>query len=380
MKILLITEFFPQGRDLRFSGGVEARTYFVGKHLAKKNAVYVICSHQPKTKRKENINGINVLRVGPTIAYNAGSGKMNLLGLVGFITHAIKEGKKIRPDIVDGGNFIAHLITKQISAANKIPAVFWYPDVFIGNWIKTSGIISGFGGWVIEKLNIFRGASKFIAISKSTKAKLKNQGVHDKKISVIPCGVDRAEFVQKTKKSGTTTIISISRLVKYKRIEDLVWAFANLVRKSINVQLLIVGEGPQLNKLENIIKMLRLTPRVTFRKNIPRNELVSLIKASHIFCLPSEIEGFGISVIESAAAGVPYVISDIPVFKEITNNGKGGLIFKLGNILDLTAKLEKLIINKPYYLKQAREAVKLAQNYSWTQISRETEKIYKSLL
>src|SRR3989344_6269772 len=131
MKILLISEFFPTGKDLKFSGGVETRTYYVGKHLAKKHEVFVVCSHQPGAKRKETIEGINIIRVGPTILYNAGSGKIHLIKLLGFIMSSIKVGKKLKPDIADGGNFIAHTIAKQISTGLKIPLVFWYPDVFI---------------------------------------------------------------------------------------------------------------------------------------------------------------------------------------------------------------------------------------------------------
>lgn len=380
MKIMFVTEFFPTGKDLRFSGGVEARTYYVGKYLAKKHKVYVICSHQPGSKRREIIDGMYILRVGASLKYNAGSGKINLIKLLSFILKAVKVGEKIKPDVVDGGNFIAHTIAKQISVNINIPVVFWYPDVFIGKWIKTSGIISGVGGWFNERLNLLRSSDQFIAISKTTKDKLLDNGVANSLITVIPCGVEHKEFRKKIKKQQVAQIICISRLVRYKRVVNLIWAFAALMKKGVDVGLLIIGEGPEQKKLNNLTKMLKIDRSVTFRKNLPRKQLINCLKSSHLFCLPSQIEGFGISVIEACAAGIPYVISSIPVFKEITKGGKGGLMFETGNINDLSKKLEKLLVDKKLYLAKSKEAELLAENYDWQIIAKQTENAYKQLI
>ena len=102
---------------------------------------------------------------------------------------------------------------------------------------------------------------------------------------------------------------------------------------------------------------------------------------SRSFCLPdlsppSEVEGFGISVIEAAAAGVPYVVSDIPVLKEVTRNGQGGLIAKVGDIAELSQKLEKLITDKKLYAEKSKQAIHLAKSYQWPQIARLTESVY----
>ena len=73
MKILLVTDFFPVGRDIRFSGGVEARSFYVAKNLAKKHKVSIITSRLPGTKEIEKVYGFTVYRPGPVIDYNSGS-------------------------------------------------------------------------------------------------------------------------------------------------------------------------------------------------------------------------------------------------------------------------------------------------------------------
>src|SRR3989338_7123115 len=76
MKILMVTEFFPTGKDLRFSGGVEAGTYFVAKHLAKKHQVCVITSRDLTSPKVEKMFGFTVYRTGPRRSYIATAGDL----------------------------------------------------------------------------------------------------------------------------------------------------------------------------------------------------------------------------------------------------------------------------------------------------------------
>ncbi len=380
MKILLISEFFPTGKDLRFSGGVEARTYYLAKYLAKNNDVSVICSRQPGTPKTETLAGIKILRPGPARRYNAGAEVKGILQTAGFIRSAILEGSKIKADVVDGGNFLAHLISKEIAGKNKIPVVYWYPDVFLGQWIKTSGLIAGVAGWLMEKFNLLRHPDHFIAISNVTANKLSKEGIPKNKITVIPCGIEEKEFTGNVKKREPITIICISRLVRYKKIKDLILAFALLRKNHPDLNLKIIGRGPEEKTLKRLCDALKITPKVSFENNLKRIDLVERIKSASVFCLPSSAEGFGISVIEAVAAGSPYVVSDIPVFKEVTKNGRGGLLFKLGDIKDLAANMERLLTDKNLYKKKQIEGQKLAAGYHWHDIALQTEDIYKTLL
>lgn len=380
MKILLVSEFFPVGKDLKFSGGVEARTYYLAKYLAKNNDVSVICTRQPGTPKTENMAGIKIIRVGPVRRYNAGAEVTGVLQIVGLIHSAIQEGSKIKADITDGGNFLAHLISKEIARKNKIPVVYWYPDVFLGQWIKTSGLIAGTAGWLMEKFNLLRHPDHFIAISNVTANKLTEVGITKSKITVIPCGIDEKEFTGNVKKREPITIICISRLVRYKKIKDLILAFALLHKNHPDLNLKIIGRGPEEKNLRKLCDALKITSKVSFENNLKRRDLIERIKSASIFCLPSSVEGFGISVIEAAAAQTPYVVSDIDVFKEITKSEQGGLIFKLGNVRDLSSKLEMLLSDQALYKRKQTEGKALIKNYRWENIAKETEKIYRKTI
>ena len=378
MKILFVTEFFPQGRDLKFSGGVEARTYFVAKYLAKNHQVDVIASRQKGSKKLDIINGIKIHRVGPVLNYSETASLPAIPNKIMFILSAIKTGIFLKPNIVDGANFIAHLIAKQISLKNKIPVVFWYPDVFIGQWTKNSKVVGIFGS-LLERFNLSRSADHFIAISKLTLNKLVKNNVSGKKISQIYCGVDQNEFSSTVAKNKKFTVICVSRLVSYKRIDHLVKAFSQVSKKRRDIRLILIGSGPDENKLKQLCHNLKISNKVNFLKNLKRGDLIKQIKAAHLFCLPSSVEGFGIATIEAAAAGLPYIVSDIEIFKEVTKNGQGGLLFKLGDIEDLSKKLEKFIYDKIFYSQKSNDARKLSLFYDWSKIANQTEAVYKNL-
>ena len=375
MKILFVTEFFPTGKDLKFSGGVEARVFFVAKNLAKKHHVYVLTSRLPGSKREERMFNFKVLRVGNTRSYKATT--QDIMGRLKFIKSAISAASTLNVDLIDSSNFITHFIAGIISHRKNVPSFAWYPDVWIGSWIKNAGLYGIFGE-LLERLNLLLGAKAYITISKETATKLRKHT--SRKIYTIHCGVDEKEFTKKEKKFENRTITCVSRLTKYKNIRTLILAFADLTTKLPNIRLIIIGSGPEQGNLAELTSALHLTNKVKFISNLPRKQLVKTIRSSHIFSLPSYVEGFGIATIEASAGGIPYVNSNISVQKEITHGALGGYLLDPDDPSGFSNRFYRLLTNKPLYVKKSKDAKKLASNYSWEKVSKETEKIYKQVI
>jgi glycosyltransferase involved in cell wall biosynthesis len=318
---------------------------------------------------------ITINRLGPTRKYTPTVG--NILARIKFVKEAIDFGKSLDVDIVDGSNFISHFIAKNISRSKKIPSVAWYPDVWIGAWLKNGGLFGVFGE-ILERLNLFLGFDCYIAISAETAKKLKK---HVKgKINIIPCGVDQKEFAVPVRKFDNPTIICVSRLAKYKNLKTLILAFAHLTTKLTDARLIIVGSGPEYNHLRNQTKGLKIDSKVKFFANLSRKELVRLIKSSHVFSLPSPVEGFGISTIESACARLPYVISNIAVHREITKGGQGGFLVDPYDAISFSERFLNLLKDDALYEEKSRKAQNLAKQYNWQQISQKTESIYSKCI
>lgn len=339
MKILLLAEFFPESNKGEINGGVEARCFFVSKYLKDFGHNVTIIS------RSANRWTIASWRSIPERFF--------------FTARMIIQGMQSNFDIVEGTNYTNHLVAVLLGFLKQKPVVCWYPDVFVGQWFKNIGGVGIFGE-IAERLLFKIPGVNYIAISQTTKEKLVKNGLPEEKITVIYCGVEPIRI----KTRIYYDVCAVSRLLKYKHLDDLIIAAKNL-------KVVIVGQGPEKDKLQ------KMAPKgVTFLGYLPSHKDVLKIMASaKIFCHPSTVEGFGIVIIEAMSLGVPYVARDIPVISEITHGGQGGLLFKN----DLEQCIKTLLTDQKLYAQKSLEAKKLAKFYTWEKTARQTEKVYLGL-
>jgi len=367
MKIALASEYFPASEKAELSGGVEARAFYVGKHLAEKNDVTVYTTLQRGLPEEDDVAGMRVRRVGPEVEYSQGS---SLAKRLLFIRNARTGIRGEGFDVADGYSFTTYPVAWNSKAKKRIAT---YHDVWLGEWTSHLGI-KGIFGEVMERYALGRRWNKFIAVSEYTKGKLVSAGIPKGKICVVHNGVEYEKIAEiRAEKAGKPTICAVSRLVKYKRIDDLVNAFAKVKRKMPDARLRIVGGGPEEENLRKLALKLGLKDDVEFLGQIKDHQKVlETIKSSHAFSLPSTVEGFGISIIEAMALKVPYVASDIPAIREATRGGAGGLLHKPGDAQDLAEKLIQVLEGK---VQANAEFIK--EEYDWKKLAKKVEEEYE---
>lgn len=338
MTILWLTEFFP--KEDKMIGGVQARCYFVSKKISQGNSLKII--------------------EGVTEKYAKASFGSFFIRLF-HMPFEIYQGLKAGCDLVEASNFVMYFPAWLIAKIKRKPIIFWYPDVYVGTWIKNVGPI-GIVGEVVERFILHLPVDHYIAISNVVKQKLVSQGIFPKKISVIYCGIDESEISEIKVRNKIRDLIVVSRLIKYKKVDEAIKAL------TADISLAIIGWGSERENLESMSGK-----NVTFLGTIDSHkEVLKKIAESRILCHPSVVEGFGISIIEAMALGVPVLLADTETAREITKNWQGALPFSPENI-------KKLLSNKVLYSKKSKEALKLAKNYSWDKISQETLKLYENL-
>jgi len=379
MKIVYITEYFPYKSEEDITGGVEARCMSISKELSKKHDVTIITSWQKGQKRKHNIGKVKILRVGPDHAYsNSGS----MLSRFKFASEAERIAKKIKADIIEGYSFVTYPAAYKAARKNGAKAIATYHEVWIGEWVKNKGLLTGIFGSIWERNTLKLKWDKLFPVSNFTANRLVKNNIPKSKIEVVYNGIDTDKYKKvKAAKSKRPTIISISRLTPHKRVIDLIKA-TYLLKKTIpNVRTIIVGQGEEEEKLKALSKKLNLENNVEFEGYVKEHkDVIKLLKSSHIFCLPSVLEGFGIVLAEAMASDVPYVCSDIPVLKEVTLDGKAGMIFKQKDYADLAKKIKRLILDKDLYNKKVKEAKQEVKKYDWKVIMNQLENSYADLL
>jgi len=203
-------------------------------------------------------------------------------------------------------------------------------------------------------------ATDVLVVSTSQRDFLINEGVLPPgKARVIGagsiCGVDPLRFHldQKVSRAMRDTlgiaqdakvILFVGRLNRDKGMLDLADAFGTIAQHHPDVVLLLVGaeEDVPFSSIQEICHAGRDRLRYVSFAATPERYMM----AADVFCLPSYREGFGMTIIEAAACGVPAVASRIYGITDAVEEGKTGLLFPAGDVAALTQALLKLIVDR----------------------------------
>ena len=375
MKVGIVTEFFPASERVEIRGGVEARAFHVAKRLAKNHEVVVLTSRERGTPERDEFLGIEVLRFGREREY---AQRWALTARLSFIAGGRRAEGEF--DLVDGYNFTSYLVAWGIAKKLEVPAIATYHDVWLGEWVKHIGA-SGVFGEVLERYVLSRRWEKFIAVSGYTRGRLVGAGVAEDRIEIIPSGIDFSMFEGiKTEKYPEPSVCCIARLVDYKRVDDLLRALSLVKGEIPDVSCKIIGSGPEEGRLKALAEGLNLRKNVEFLGFIEEHRRVAeILKSSHAFCLPSTVEGLGLVVVEAMAAGVPFVVSELPALVETTGR-KGGLFFKPFDHRDLADKLLLVLGNKKIQRAFAAEGTERAKTYDWKVLVDRIERVYEDIV
>ena len=170
------------------------------------------------------------------------------------------------------------------------------------------------------------------------------------RIGVAQPGVDLwrwSDALQRatTEGRGGPTVLCVSRMYRRKNIAALLRA-ASLLRTEVpNLQLRIVGDGPERARLHRLATSLRLGGLVSFTGQIGFDRLAAEYAGCDVFCLPTLQEGFGIAFVEAMAAGKPIVACRASATPELVKHQQNGLLIEPGDDRALADALTWVIQN-----------------------------------
>jgi L-malate glycosyltransferase len=185
-------------------------------------------------------------------------------------------------------------------------------------------------------------------------------------IEVIPNFIDLDRFKRQKKEhfklaicpEGEKLLVHTSNFRKVKRVEDVVKIFYQ-VRQQIPAKLLLVGDGPERSKIENLCRELGTCNDIRFLGKLDAIEEV--LSVSDLFLMPSEKESFGLAALEAMACEVPVLSSNAGGLPELNIDGETGFVCKIGDVEEMTRKAMVILDDKnlPRYkenaLKRAKE-------------------------
>ncbi|MDC0570643.1 N-acetyl-alpha-D-glucosaminyl L-malate synthase BshA [Flavobacteriaceae bacterium] len=172
-------------------------------------------------------------------------------------------------------------------------------------------------------------------------------------------------------------IAHISNFRSVKCIPDVIHIF-HAIQKEIPSKLMMIGEGPEREKAEQLCVELNIENKVVFLGN--SNEVNKILCFSDLFLLPSQTESFGLSALEAMASGVPVVSSNSGGLPEVNINGVSGFLSPVGDIKSMSQNAIHILKN-PNDLETFKKGAKsTASKFDIHQIVPSYEKVYKTAL
>ncbi|BDS13127.1 N-acetyl-alpha-D-glucosaminyl L-malate synthase BshA [Aureispira anguillae] len=223
------------------------------------------------------------------------------------------------------------------------------------------------------------------AVSESLKQDTLNFFDVKKEIKVIPNFIDFNRF-KKTNKdhfkkaiapNGEKIITHISNFRKVKRVDDAIRIF-DIVHKKISSKLLLIGDGPERQNLEQLCRELNLCDDIRFLGK--QDAIEELLAISDLFLMPSSSESFGLSALEAMACEVPVISSNAGGLSEVNIHGKTGFLSNIGDVPDMATNALKILEDEATHSVFRQNALAQAQAFDIHNILPIYEEYYKQII
>jgi L-malate glycosyltransferase len=357
IRVLFLTESFHP-----MLGGGEIHIRRLSEALVRMGMTATVVTRRidPQWPAEETLDGVRVLRVGPTGVGRGGKYRM--------VPSALKTMRRLRDRydvaVVRGTRVLG---APALAAARAFGhAVVLQPEIngeFSGEaytWGKRwapwkRGAVLG----ATHLRNYWmRRADAFVAMSHAIEDEMRTAGMRAERIRRIPHGVDLELFRPASREERTVLrralalpedrllVTYTGRLLHGKGLETLLDAFAGLARRFPQARLMLVGSGAgQTLSVEEDLrartKAAGLEGRVIFTGRV--DNVADYLRASDVFAFPSMFEALGISLVEAAACGLPCVASRTGGIVDVIEHERTGLLHTPGDAEEIETQLVRLL-------------------------------------
>ena len=250
-------------------------------------------------------------------------------------------------------NAVSAVLAKQILAPQKLAVVTTLhgTDItLVGNdpsYLETTR-------WGIERSDAVTTVSD--DLRQTTREHL---GI-ERAIEVVPNFIDPRRFeangalgARRWARPGERVLVHISNFRPVKRVQDVVKTFFH-IHKEVKSRLLLVGDGPERVRVEQMCRELGICEAITFTGSLPLVEEV--LVGADLFLLPSETESFGLAALEAMACKVPVIATGVGGLPEVVRHGETGFLLPVGDTEAMGKAALELLSDEALRLRFAERA------------------------
>jgi len=204
-------------------------------------------------------------------------------------------------------------------------------------------------------------------------------------VDIIPFGAG-LKTARPTPIPPHNLVLFVGRLVERKGVGYLIESIRILTQR-MNVELVVVGEGPERQNLESQVRESRLQDRVSFAGRVGEKELDLYYRSCSAFVLPAVVdskgdtEGLGVVLIEALSYGRPVIASNVGGIIDVVEDGRTGLLVPEKDPEALALALEKVLSDRRFAEQLVRNGLYHVQkNFAWSPIIDALLSLYSSLV
>ena len=360
MRILVIN-----WRDIRNpeAGGAEVHLHETFTRIAEMgHQVTLLCCKFPGAAEFDHIDGIEIIR-------NGGKWTFNLTVPWFYRRHLSHRSFDV---VIEDLNKIPFLLPWFFKDP---PVMVLLHHLFGSTFYRETNPVLATYLYLMERLipRVYR-RCLIEVVSESCRDELVRMGISTDRISVVHNGLNTRIFEGRkdSDRKEPGLIVYLGRLKKYKNVDHLIQAMA-IVRKEVpGARLMIVGTGDRRRALETLTRSMGLGEVVEFTGYVSEEEKIRLLTRAELAAYPSSKEGWGITVIEANACGVPVVATRVAGLRDAVVDGETGLLTPLGDREAMARALIGLLRDPEERERLGRNALARSRRYTWEDTARQT--------
>jgi phosphatidylinositol alpha-mannosyltransferase len=284
---------------------------------------------------------------------------------------------RFAPDLVHIHEPFAPMLSVSATMGATVPVVGTFHSYFDPR--RLEGRIYGAMAPLLRR--VWDRVDRRIAVSGAARLSATSR-LGDAPMDIVPNGAEVRHFARARPATHLPTgrkLLFVGRLEPRKGFPIAVRAFAQLAEQYPDLQLVVVGDGPEKHAVDVLSPALRA--RVQMLGKVTYDALPTYHQAADIFISPATgSESFGIVLVEAMAAGLPLVASDIAGYREVSRHGKEGLLVKPSDPHALADGVRTLLDNPTYARTLGANGATRAQDFAWDRILDQLEVVYEGLV
>ena len=390
MRVGIFTEAYPP-----LVNGVSTSILMLEHALTKLgHEVFIITVSDNKKDYVLENNG-HILRLPSVNLANCYDYKMTSV----YPIKAVNMIKKMNLDVIHSNvEFTVGIFARVVSEQLSIPLVHTYHT----NWedythyiTKNKKILDDICKKLLKYLVVFfedKTVTELIVPSNKIYNLFKDKYKFTKNIHIIQTGIETSKFYKENfnlkdinslkKKLGIKkkdfVVMTVSRLAKEKRVDRIINNHKELVKKYSNMKLLIVGDGPDIDKLKDEAKSLGVSDSVIFTGKVPLNDIPIYYQLGNVFVTASKSETQGLTVVEAISSSLPVVAVKDDSFVNSVIEDFNGFVFTDDE--KYINSISKLYEDKELYNRLSNQSRLLSEDFSSEYFALKVLKVYETAI